>query len=101
MKQEEELKLRQIKAAELYAIGVAANAYSEAVGEQLDRIEDSLGELLDSKGLDSSLRLEIKAGLDGVAEARRVMQNLGRLDLFGLLRHHDSAESAAVGSNGA
>jgi PleD family two-component response regulator len=100
MKQEEELKLRQIKAAELYAIGVAGNAFNEAVGEQLDRVEDALGELLDAKGLDSSLRLEVKAGLDGVKEARRVMANLSRLDLFGLLRHADNTESAAVGSNG-
>jgi CheY-like chemotaxis protein len=100
MKQEEEIKLKQIKAAEMYAIGVAANAFSEAVGEQLDRIEDSLGELLDSKGLDSSLRLEVKAGLDGVAEARRVMGSLSRLDLFGLLRRADSPETASVGSNG-
>jgi len=101
MRQEEELKLRQIKAAELYAIGVAANAFNDAVGEQLDRIEDSLSELLDSKTLDSSLRLEVKAGLDGVAQARKVMSNLSRLDLFGLLRHADNTESAAVGSNGA
>jgi PleD family two-component response regulator len=101
MRQEEELKLRQIKAAELYAIGVAANAFNDAVGEQLDRIEDSLSELLDSKTLDSALRLEVKAGLDGVAQARNVMSNLSRLDLFGLLRHADNTESAAVGSNGA
>jgi hypothetical protein len=100
MKQEEEIKLKQIKAAEMYAIGVAANAYGSAVGEQLDRIEDALSELLDSKELDSSLRLEVKAGLEGVTEARRVMASLGRLDLFGLLRHNDSVESSAVGSNG-
>ena len=91
----------QIKAAELYAIGAAGNAFNDAVGEQLDRIEDALGELLDAKSLDSALRLEVKAGLDGVKEARRVMANLSRLDLFGLLRHADNIENAAVGSNGA
>lgn len=100
MKQEEEVKLKQIKAAEMYAIGVAANAFNEAVGEQLDRIEDALSELLDSKGLDSSLRLEVKAGLDGVAEARRVMSSLSRLDLFGLLRRADTPETKSVSTNG-
>lgn len=102
MRQEEELKLRQIKAAELYAIGVTASTYSQAVGEQLERIEDSLNELLDSKQLDSSLRLEVRAGLEAIGDARRTMQELGKLDLFGLLRYSDasSEESPAISSNG-
>jgi len=103
MRQEEEHKLRQMKAAELYAIGVTAATFSEAVGDQLERIEDALGELLDAK-LESHLRLEVKTGLDAVAETRKVMIKLGKLDLFGLLRYGDkeSAEtSTPVGSNGA
>jgi FixJ family two-component response regulator len=102
MRGEEESKLRQMKAAELYAIGITSATFSQAVGEQLDIVEDSLGELLDSKALDSSLRLEIKNGLAAIAEARQRMQELSKLDLFGLLRFADQelADTAAV-NNGA
>jgi hypothetical protein len=91
-----------MKAAELYAIGVTAATFSQAVGEQLDAIEDALGELLDSQ-LESSLRLEVKHALDAASEARRLMNDLGSKDLFGLLRFADEelSEESSVSNNGA
>jgi DNA-binding NarL/FixJ family response regulator len=102
MRQEEELKLRQIKAAELYAIGVTSSTYNGVVGEQLERIDDALGALLESQ-ITPEQRRELKAALEASRTVRDALQELGKLDLFGLLRYHGSRESAApasVGENG-
>lgn len=101
MRGEEEGKLRQMKAAELYAIGIATATMSQAVGEQLDVIEDALSEVLDGE-IESHLRLELKTALEATAAARRVMNELGSKDLFGLLRYADEelSEESEVGSNG-
>jgi CheY-like chemotaxis protein len=102
MREEEEVKLRQMKAAELYAIGVTSSAFNYVVSEHLEHAEDALGELLDAK-LEDGLRLEVKSALEALGEARKAMVRLGKLDLFGLLRVADSAEEdedVAANQNG-
>jgi PleD family two-component response regulator len=99
MRDEEEQQLRQIKAAELYAIGVTNSTYSQVLGSQLDAAEDALQALLQTESSPEQRR-QVRAGLDALTEARESMQALAKLDLFGLLRYSTQSAPAAK-DNGA
>lgn len=87
MRDEEELKLRQLKAAELYAISVASSTFSQAVADHLQRIDDVLSELL--SGAPGESRQAIRSAQEASEGIRTELQELSKLDLFGLLRRSE------------
>jgi DNA-binding response OmpR family regulator len=103
MRAEDDLKVRQVKAAELYAISVTTATYNQELRGPLGRLEVALESLLDGAELGESERRQILRQADEtVGQIRETMSQIRKLDLFGMLRLFGrSDDSTGPSSNGA